>query len=80
MKREIPCFWHFLSFFFGDSEKRRTFAPKKRMTRMKYTDKTTIKEPSRKLEEHLRWIGVQKYLHLKELANNESPTAKVIVV
>lgn len=50
------------------------------MTIMKNTDKTTIKEPSRKLEEHLRWIGVQKYLRLKELANNESPTAKVIVV
>lgn len=47
---------------------------------MSYTDKITIKNPSRKLEEHLRWIGVQKYLRMKKLATDDMSSAKVITV
>lgn len=34
---------------------------------MNYTEVITIKRPSRKLEERLRWVGVQKYLRLEKL-------------
>ena len=34
-------------------------------------DQISIKKPPGKLEEHLRWIGVQEYLRLKELATDE---------
>jgi hypothetical protein len=47
---------------------------------MSYTDKITIKNPSRRLEERLRWIGVQKYLRLKKLATDDMSSAKVITV
>lgn len=39
---------------------------------------TTIKNPSRTLEEYLRWIGVQKYLSLRELCSDETESTKVI--
>ena len=47
---------------------------------MSYTEKITIKNPSRKLEEYLRWIGVQKYLRLKKLASEDSSSAQIITV
>lgn len=47
---------------------------------MAYTEKIIIKNPSRKLEEHLRWIGVQKYLRLRELGSEESQPVKVVLV
>jgi hypothetical protein len=47
---------------------------------MSYTKVTTIKNPSRKLEEHVRWIGVQKYLWLEKLCSDETKATKVIHV
>ena len=47
---------------------------------MTHTEKITIKNPSRKLEDYLRWIGVQKYLRLKKLATEDSSSAQVITV
>lgn len=41
---------------------------------------TTIKNPTRNLEEQIRWIGVQKYLRLKKLISEEMPAAKIITV
>ena len=43
---------------------------------MRYTDKITIDNPSRKLEERLREIGVRKYLRLKKLAKDDMSSAK----
>ena len=51
-----------------------------KMKGMAYTEKIIIKNPSRKLEEHLRWIGVQKYLRLRELGSEESQPVKVVLV
>ena len=39
---------------------------------------TIIKNPSRKLEEHIRKIGVQKYLWLERLCSDEVKPTKVI--
>ena len=47
---------------------------------MSYTEQITIKNPSRKLEEHLRWVGVQKYLWLKKLCSDEVKPTKIIHV
>jgi hypothetical protein len=47
---------------------------------MRYTDKITIENPSRKLEERLREIGVRKYLRLKKLAKDDMSSAKVITI
>ena len=45
---------------------------------MSYTEKITIKNPSRKLEEAVRKIGVQKYLWLEKLCSDETqPTHTV---
>ena len=40
----------------------------------------TIKNPSRKLEEQIRRIGVQKYLWLEELCSDETKPTKEIYV
>ena len=45
-----------------------------------HTDKIVIENPSRKLEEHLREIGVRKYLRLKKLATDDTSSATVIKV
>ena len=45
---------------------------------MRYTDKITIENPSRKLEERLREIGVRKYLRLKKLAKDDMSSAKYL--
>ncbi len=47
---------------------------------MSYTKETTIKNPSKKLEEYLRKIGVRKYLWLEKLCSDEVPTNKTIFV
>ncbi len=47
---------------------------------MSYTDRIVIDNPSRKLEEHLREIGVRKYLRLKKLATDDMSSAMVITV
>lgn len=47
---------------------------------MSYTDKIVIENPSRKLEERLREIGVRKYLRLKKLATEDMSSAKVITI
>ena len=47
---------------------------------MSYTDKIVIENPSRKLEEGLRGIGVRKYLRLKKLATDDMSSAKVITI
>ena len=47
---------------------------------MSYTKITTIKNPSRKLEEHVRKIGVQKYLWLERLCSDEVKPTKTIHV
>ena len=54
------------------------FAGDKRFYIMSYTKTTTIKHPSRELEERIRWIGVQKYLRLEKLAKEELPSARII--
>lgn len=45
---------------------------------MSYTRTTVIKNPSRKLEERIRKIGVQKYLWLEKLCSDEVKPTKVI--
>ena len=45
---------------------------------MSYTKTTVIKKPSRKLEEHIRKIGVQKYLWLERLCSDEVKPTNVI--
>jgi hypothetical protein len=40
----------------------------------------TIKNPSRKLEEHIRKIGVQKYLWIEKLCSDETKPTKTIYV
>lgn len=40
----------------------------------------TIKNPSRKLEEHIRKIGVQKYLWIEQLCSDETKPTKTIHV
>ena len=40
----------------------------------------TIKNPSRKLEERIRRIGVQKYLWLEELCSEDTKPNKIIYV
>jgi len=57
-----------------------TFVPKKDILDMSYTKTTVIKNPSRKLEERIRKIGVQKYLWLEELCSDEVKPTKVILV
>lgn len=47
---------------------------------MSYTKRTIIKNPSRELEERIRWIGVQKYLRLEKLAKEDLPSAQIIMV
>ena len=54
--------------------------PKKTITFMSYTKTTVIKNPSRKLEEHIRKLGVQKYLWLEELCSDNVKPTKVIHV
>ena len=45
---------------------------------MSYTKTTVIKNPSSKLEEHIRKIGVQKYMWLEKLCSDEVKPTKVI--
>ena len=40
----------------------------------------TINNPSRKLEEKIRKIGVQKYLWIEQLCSDETKPQKVIYV
>ncbi len=40
----------------------------------------TIKNPSRKLEERIRKIGVQKYLWIEKLCSDETEPTKTIYV
>ena len=47
---------------------------------MSYTERIVIKNPSRKLEEAIRKIGVQKYLWLEKLCSDEVKPDKVIYV
>lgn len=47
---------------------------------MSYTKTTVIKNPSRELEEHIRKIGVEKYLRLEKLCSDEVKPTKVIHV
>lgn len=45
---------------------------------MSYTEKITIKNPSRKLEEAIRKVGVQKYLWLEKLCSNDTQASHVV--
>ena len=45
---------------------------------MSHTENISIKNPSRKLEETVRKIGVQKYLWLVKLCSDEVQPTKVI--
>ena len=57
------------------------FLPRKTICIMYGNTKiTTVKDPSRKLEEYLRWIGVKKYLSLRELCSDETEPTKEICV
>ena len=47
---------------------------------MAKTEYITIKNPSRKLEERIRKIGVMKYLWLEKLCSDETKPTKVIHV
>ena len=61
-------------------EKISTFASAKRSYDMSYTENITIKNPSRKLEEYLRNVGVKKYLWLQKLGSDDVKPTKVIYV
>ena len=47
---------------------------------MSYTEYVTIKNPSRKLEEYLRNVGVKKYLWLQRLGSDDVQPTKIIYV
>jgi hypothetical protein len=47
---------------------------------MSNTRTITIKNPSRKLEERIRKIGVQKYLWIEKLCSDETKPTKTIYV
>lgn len=47
---------------------------------MSNTRTITIKNPSRKLEERIRKIGVQKYLWIEQLCSDETKPTKTIHV
>jgi len=44
------------------------------------TEYITIKNPSRKVEETIRKIGVQKYLWLEKLCSDETKPTQVITL
>jgi hypothetical protein len=50
------------------------------MNDMNKTEKITIKNPSRKLEETIRKIGVQKYLWLEKLCTDDTKPTQVITL
>ena len=66
----------FLFFFDGIT----TFAPELNKCSMSYTEKITIKNPSRKLEEKVRKIGVQKYLWLEKLCSDDTMPTHIVKV
>ena len=47
---------------------------------MSHTENITIKNPSRKLEEYLRDVGVKKYLWLQRLRNDDMQPTKILYV
>ena len=47
---------------------------------MKYTETITIQKPSRKLEEAIRKIGVQKYLRLERLCSDEIKPTHIVKI
>ena len=47
---------------------------------MSHTENITIKNPTRKLEEYIRKIGVRKYLWLEKLCSDETQPTKVLNV
>ena len=47
---------------------------------MSYTEKITIKNPSRKLEETIRKIGVQKYLWLEKLCSDKTQPTHIVKI
>ena len=79
-KPDSPAYFKFIWKYLENSEISRTFATKKNVFNMSYTKTTIIKNPSRKLEERVRWIGVQKYLWLEKLCSDETVPTKVIHV
>ena len=59
--------------------KKTIFAPRK-CFKMSNSRTINIKNPSRKLEEHIRKIGVQKYLWIEKLCSDETEPTKTIYV
>ena len=47
---------------------------------MTKTERITIKTPSRKLEEAIRRIGVQKYLWLEKLCSDETKPTHIVTL
>lgn len=47
---------------------------------MSHTETITIKNPSRKLEEAIRKVGVQKYLRLERLCSDETLPTHIVKV
>ena len=47
---------------------------------MSNTKTTTIKDPSRQLEEKIRRLGVQKYLWLEKLCSDDTQPTKIIYI
>ena len=47
---------------------------------MNYTETVVVKKPSRKLEEAIRKIGVQKYLRLEKLCSDEIQPTRIVKV
>ncbi len=62
-----------------EKEKTSNFA-RKSIFIMSNSRTITIKNPSRKLEEHIRKIGVQKYLWIEQLCSDETKPTKTIYV
>ena len=52
----------------------------KSIINMSYTENITIKNPSRKLEEYLRDVGVKKYLWLQKLRSDDMQPTKILHV
>ena len=65
---------------FGRKEKNFYLCTQKTFSTMSNSRTITIKNPSRKLEERIRKIGVQKYLWIEKLCSEETkPTITIHV-
>ena len=65
---------------FGRKEKKNLTLQAENVFIMSNSRTITIKNPSQKLEERIRKIGVQKYLWIEKLCSDETKPTKTIYV